>query len=89
MSSSSSMTGRIQKLISNLPNSQRYINRTTYARVKDDPIAFSIENETAIGFIKEVRCQLGLWVAAWHQRMSALAPIRGNQQIVALHMRFS
>lgn len=79
---SSSTSQQISKVLDGLPNNQRSINQTIYGPVRNDPIAVSIETKIAIGAIEDARCQLGLWVAAWHQRLSALRS--SDEQIITL-----
>ncbi|KAJ4152180.1 hypothetical protein NW765_017689 [Fusarium oxysporum] len=75
---------QIRKVLSGLPDDQRSINQTTYGPVRFDPIAVSIETKIAIGAIEEARLQLGLWVAAWHQRVSTLSQSVGSGHIITL-----
>jgi hypothetical protein len=42
----------------------------------------SIEVKIASGSLEEARGQLGLWIAAWHTRMSLLR--KCNEEIIAL-----
>ncbi|KAK2666918.1 hypothetical protein RAB80_017339 [Fusarium oxysporum f. sp. vasinfectum] len=79
---SQSTTARIQEILLPLPENQRSINQSTYGPVRFDPIAVSIETKTANGGAEEARLQLGVWVAAWHQRIRTL--MRPNQAIVTL-----
>ncbi|KAM6514438.1 hypothetical protein FALCPG4_015575 [Fusarium falciforme] len=69
---------RIQALVDELPDNQSSVNQTVYGPVRYEPIAISIESKIAIGALEEARLQLGVWVAAWHRRMSALLP--ANQE---------
>lgn len=69
---------RIQALVDELPDNQSSVNQTIYGPVRYEPIAISIESKIAIGALEEARLQLGVWVAAWHRRMSALLP--ANQE---------
>ncbi|KAL3587998.1 hypothetical protein FPOAC2_13897 [Fusarium poae] len=75
-------TARIQEILLPLPENQRSINQSTYGPVRFDPIAVSIETKIANGGAEEARLQLGVWVAAWHQRIRAL--MRPDQVIVTL-----
>ncbi|KAG5804183.1 hypothetical protein H9Q74_011014 [Fusarium xylarioides] len=81
---SPNISEQIRKVLSGLPDDQRSINQTTYGPVRFDPIAVSIETKIAIGAIEEARLQLGLWVAAWHQRVSALSQSVGSGHIITL-----
>ncbi|KAF4472843.1 exostosin 3 [Fusarium albosuccineum] len=79
---SGSTAQHISKVLDTLPHHKRSINQTIYGPVRDDPIAVSIETKIASGLIEEARGQLGLWVAAWHQRMTALRT--SDEQIITL-----
>ncbi|KAF6527977.1 hypothetical protein HZS61_008279 [Fusarium oxysporum f. sp. conglutinans] len=72
----------ISEVLDSLPHNKRSINQTIYGPVRNDPIAVSIETKIASGLIEEARGQLGLWVAAWHQRMRALRI--SDEQIITL-----
>ncbi|KAF4946654.1 hypothetical protein FSARC_14144 [Fusarium sarcochroum] len=65
---------RVAKAILSRPINERTINQTAYGPVRNNPIAISIETKIGKGTLDEARSQLGLWVAAWHQRMHLLAP---------------
>lgn len=79
---SQSTTARIQEILLPLPENQRSINQSAYSPVRFNPITVSIETKIANGGAEEARLQLGVWVAAWHQRIRAL--IRPGQVIVTL-----
>ncbi|KAF5966607.1 hypothetical protein FBULB1_11575 [Fusarium bulbicola] len=79
---SQSTTARIREILLPLPDNQRSINQSTYDPVRFDPIAVSIETKIANGGAEEARLQLGVWVAAWHQRIRTL--MRPKQAIVTL-----
>ncbi|KAI5455719.1 hypothetical protein BGZ63DRAFT_409647 [Mariannaea sp. PMI_226] len=75
---------QIRKVLSGLPDNECSINQTTYGPVRFDPIAVSIETKIAIGAIEEARMRLGLCVAAWHKRVSALSHSARNGYIITL-----
>ncbi|KAI5455760.1 hypothetical protein BGZ63DRAFT_368564, partial [Mariannaea sp. PMI_226] len=52
--------------------------------VRFDLIAVSIETKIAIGAIEEARIRLGLCVAAWHKRVSALSHSARSRYIISL-----
>ncbi|KAH8754076.1 hypothetical protein F5883DRAFT_688463 [Diaporthe sp. PMI_573] len=47
---------------------RRHVNHTTYAPLKESPIAISFEMKTEAG-AGDSFAQLGIWAAAWHKRM--------------------
>ncbi|KAH8662647.1 hypothetical protein BGZ61DRAFT_368597 [Ilyonectria robusta] len=53
------------------PGGVQYINQTQYPPLQFRPISVSIETK-ASGSAEEGKLQLGVWSAAWHQRMRAL-----------------
>lgn len=67
-----STSARIRDVLLGLPFTQRCVNQTTYGPVRFDPVGISIETKIGIGATEEARLQLGVWVAAWHQRISML-----------------
>lgn len=69
---SADIAAAIRGRLDTLPEAQRCLNQTTYGPVRHDPIAISIETKTAAGTAEEARLQLGIWIAAWHQRMAVL-----------------
>lgn len=79
---SQSTAALIQEMLLPLPENQRSINQSTYGPVKFDPIVVSIETKAANGGAEEARLQLGVWVAAWHQRIRKF--INPDQVIVTL-----
>ncbi|KAF4974224.1 hypothetical protein FZEAL_8862 [Fusarium zealandicum] len=67
-----SISERIRDALIGLPENQRCVNQTTYGPVRNDPIALVIETKISVGELEEARLQLGIWIAAWHQRIHAL-----------------
>ncbi|KAH7123388.1 hypothetical protein B0J13DRAFT_566540 [Dactylonectria estremocensis] len=59
----------IQKKIWSQPRDRQFINQTPYPPLQFRTIAVSIETKAA-GSAEEGRLQLGVWTAAWHQRMN-------------------
>ncbi|KAG8673923.1 hypothetical protein FPOAC1_007242 [Fusarium poae] len=79
---SASTAAHIDRILDSLPITEKSINQTTYGPVVKNPIAVSIEIKTASGSLEEARAQLGLWIAAWHKRMSLLKQC--DEQIITL-----
>ncbi|KAI0449593.1 hypothetical protein F5B21DRAFT_493812 [Xylaria acuta] len=55
-----------------------HVNQTAYKAVADSPIALSVETKKALS-PDEPLLQLGIWIAAWHKRMTYL-----RQLLIAL-----
>ncbi|KAF4951268.1 hypothetical protein FSARC_12967 [Fusarium sarcochroum] len=72
----------IRTVLDAVPHDKHSINPTTYGLIRYEPIAVPMETKIATGHVEEARVQLGLWVAAWHKRMSALRT--SNEQIITL-----
>ncbi|KAF5023709.1 hypothetical protein F66182_4230 [Fusarium sp. NRRL 66182] len=79
---SPSTAAHIREILLPLPENQHSVNQSTYGPVRFDPIGVSIETKTANGGAEDARLQLGVWVAAWHQRMRAF--MRSDRGIVTL-----
>ncbi|KAH6868975.1 hypothetical protein B0T10DRAFT_569138 [Thelonectria olida] len=62
----------IRQMLIGQPEPTRCVNQTTYGPVRNHPIALAIETKIAMGELEEARLQLGVWVAAWHQRIQML-----------------
>ncbi|CVL08888.1 uncharacterized protein FMAN_14119 [Fusarium mangiferae] len=82
VSPSEATAKHISKIVDNLPHNKRSINQTIYGPVKNHPIAVSIEVKLASGSLEEARGQLGLWIAAWHRRMSLLG--KSEEEIITV-----
>ncbi|KAH6881082.1 hypothetical protein B0T10DRAFT_494766 [Thelonectria olida] len=65
------MVNLIRRAVLAQPGSTQYINQTQYPPVQFRPISVSIETK-ASGSAEEGKVQLGVWSAAWHQRMRTL-----------------
>ncbi|KAI1179810.1 hypothetical protein F4777DRAFT_532090 [Nemania sp. FL0916] len=63
------------------PLSQGSINQTEYPPLARMPIAISIVTSATGASTKENKIRLGLWTAAWHKRIVALADLRGKRII--------
>ncbi|KAH7121652.1 hypothetical protein EDB81DRAFT_814184 [Dactylonectria macrodidyma] len=64
-----STSARIRETLISLPEPHRCVNQTTYGPVRYDPIAMVVETKIGIGAAEEARLQVGIWIAAWHQRI--------------------
>ncbi|OAR05738.1 hypothetical protein LLEC1_07846, partial [Akanthomyces lecanii] len=48
------------------------INQTRYEPLRKRPAPIFIETKTGSGTVDDARVQMGIWVAAWHQRMRSI-----------------
>ncbi|RSL40498.1 hypothetical protein CEP54_016101 [Fusarium duplospermum] len=64
----------LEALIDPIANSspKATINHTVYFALKTRPSPVFIETKTASGNIESANVQLGIWIAAWHERMRSL-----------------
>ncbi|KAJ6439062.1 serine/threonine-protein phosphatase 2A activator 2 [Purpureocillium lavendulum] len=66
----------LQKLIDTFldtqPQTTATINQTIYEPLRTRPAPIFIETKTSLGNIDAANVQLGVWVAAWHERMRSI-----------------
>ena len=63
-----------QTLLRSLPIDQYALSQTDYGPLCYFPAPIAIETKTNSGDLEEAKIQLGVWVAAWFQRMRLLFP---------------
>jgi len=66
---SEKMGDRIRQLLQTQPSDLQAINQTAYGPVRYRPIAISIETKTLDASEQEARMQLGMWTAAYFNRI--------------------
>jgi hypothetical protein len=71
-----------QNLIDTFLDKQPYtmatINQTIYEPLRTRPAPIFIETKTSSGNMDTANVQLGVWVAAWHQRMRSIIALGGG-----------
>ncbi|KAF5022984.1 hypothetical protein F66182_4941 [Fusarium sp. NRRL 66182] len=55
------------------------INQTLYEPLRSRPACVFIETKVGSGTADAANCQLGVWVAAWHERMRRIISLAGRQ----------
>ncbi|KAH8659756.1 hypothetical protein BGZ61DRAFT_465072 [Ilyonectria robusta] len=77
---------RPEKVIQNLidtfldkqPHTMATINQTIYEPLRTRPAPIFIETKTLSGNMDTANVQLGIWVAAWHERMRSIIALWGG-----------
>ncbi|TWU70369.1 hypothetical protein ED733_000025 [Metarhizium rileyi] len=71
----------LQRLIDEFLAKQRdataTINQTRYEPLRTRPAPIFIETKVSSGTMEDANVQLGIWVAAWHQRMRSIIALGG------------
>ncbi|KAH7112688.1 hypothetical protein EDB81DRAFT_735162 [Dactylonectria macrodidyma] len=62
----------IHRALAHLPAHWHHLNQTPYDPIRFGANAISIETKTGTNGLHEARLQIGIWVAAWHNRMKIL-----------------
>ncbi|CAG9936445.1 unnamed protein product [Clonostachys rosea f. rosea IK726] len=72
----------LQNLIGTFLDRQPYtmptVNQTIYEPLRTRPAPIFIETKTSSGNMDTANVQLGVWVAAWHQRMRSIIALGGG-----------
>ncbi|KAK7403441.1 hypothetical protein QQX98_010807 [Neonectria punicea] len=68
----------IQGFLSKQPHTCASINQTIYEPLRLRPAPIFIETKTSSGNMDTANVQLGVWVAAWHERLRSIIAIRGE-----------
>ncbi|KAM3504578.1 hypothetical protein MY11210_008297 [Beauveria gryllotalpidicola] len=72
----------LQTLISDFLHGEKYetasINQTRYEPLRKQPAPIFIETKTLSETVESARVQLGIWIAAWHERMRSIITLGGN-----------
>lgn len=63
-----------QTLLRSLPIDQYTLSQTNYGPLRYFPAPIAIETKMTDGELEDAKIQLGVWVAAWFQRMRLLFP---------------
>ncbi|KAI0103269.1 hypothetical protein GGR51DRAFT_251754 [Nemania sp. FL0031] len=67
-------------IMSHRDRTQPHVNQTLYPSISHSPIGLSIETKTTSAS-RDPLLQLGIWVAAWHKRMTELRALRLQQGV--------
>ncbi|EEU34624.1 uncharacterized protein NECHADRAFT_82331 [Fusarium vanettenii 77-13-4] len=70
----------IQTFLSKQPSKTSTINQTSYEPLRTRPAPIFIETKTASGNMDTANAQLGIWVAAWHQRLRSIIDLGGGTE---------
>ncbi|PWI65093.1 hypothetical protein PCL_07392 [Purpureocillium lilacinum] len=62
----------IDTFLDTQPHTTATINQTIYEPLRTRPAPIFIETKTSLGNIDAANVQLGVWVAAWHDRMRSI-----------------
>lgn len=72
----------IDEFLDAQPTGDNTITQTLYEPLRTRPACVFIETKIASGNIDAANCQLGVWVAAWHERMRSIINTGGSQEKV-------
>lgn len=67
----------IDTFLDTQPHTTATINQTIYEPLRTRPAPIFIETKTSLGNIDAANVQLGVWVAAWHDRMRSIISLAG------------
>ncbi|KAK8149405.1 hypothetical protein G3M48_007133, partial [Beauveria asiatica] len=70
----------IDEFLRGEPWERQSINQTRYEPLRACPAPLFIETKTTSGTQDGASVQLGIWLAAWHERMRTLAALAGSPQ---------
>ncbi|KAF7549734.1 hypothetical protein G7046_g8246 [Stylonectria norvegica] len=68
----------IEGFLSTQPYTRASINQTIYEPLRLRPAPIFIETKTSSGNMDTANVQLGVWVAAWHERVRDIIAIKGG-----------
>ncbi|KAH6982503.1 hypothetical protein EDB80DRAFT_255054 [Ilyonectria destructans] len=68
----------IDTFLDKQPHTMATINQTIYEPLRTRPAPIFIETKTSSGNMDTANVQLGVWVAAWHQRMRSIIALGGG-----------
>ncbi|EGX87662.1 hypothetical protein CCM_09623 [Cordyceps militaris CM01] len=72
----------LETLISDFLRGEPYntasINQTRYEPLRTRPAPIFIETKTLSGTVESARVQMGIWIAAWHERMRTIIALGGE-----------
>ncbi|RSL83940.1 hypothetical protein CDV31_016768 [Fusarium ambrosium] len=75
----------IDTFLARQPHTMATINQTRYEPLRTCPAPIFIETKTAAGNMETANVQLGIWVAAWHQRMRSIIEFGGgNHRVITI-----
>ncbi|KAM3547524.1 hypothetical protein ARSEF4850_009975 [Beauveria asiatica] len=76
----------LRAIISDFLDGQDYatssINQTRYEPLRERPAPIFMETKVLPGNAESARVQLGIWIAAWHERMRSIIALGGNAKRV-------
>ncbi|PNP76144.1 hypothetical protein FNYG_10513 [Fusarium nygamai] len=72
----------IDEFLDAQPVGDNTITQTLYEPLRTRPACIFIETKIASGNIDAANCQLGVWVAAWHERMRSIIKMGDSQERV-------
>ncbi|KAF5024178.1 hypothetical protein F66182_3750 [Fusarium sp. NRRL 66182] len=70
----------IDEFLDAQPIGDNTITQTLYEPLRINPACVFIETKIASGNIDAAKCQLGVWVAAWYERMRSIVNMGGSQE---------
>ncbi|KAF4465682.1 methyltransferase type 11 [Fusarium albosuccineum] len=68
----------IDTFLDKQPHTMATINQTIYEPLRTRPAPIFIETKTSSGNMDTANVQLGVWVAAWHERMCGIIALGGG-----------
>ncbi|KAJ4174091.1 hypothetical protein NW754_002308 [Fusarium falciforme] len=68
----------IDTFLDKQPHTMATINQTIYEPLRTRPAPIFIETKTSSGNMDTANVQLGVWVAAWHERMRGIIALGGG-----------
>ncbi|PFH59190.1 hypothetical protein XA68_12674 [Ophiocordyceps unilateralis] len=75
----------VDSFLDNQPRTTATINQTIYEPLRTRPAPIFIETKTSSGNLDTANAQLGVWVAAWHERMRGIMALSGEtSQIITI-----
>ncbi|RSL99244.1 hypothetical protein CDV31_012252 [Fusarium ambrosium] len=82
LSPGSELQNLIKIFLSKQSSKTSTINQTSYEPLRTRPAPIFIETKTASGNMDTANAQLGIWVAAWHQRLRSIVDLGGGTESV-------
>ncbi|KPM46320.1 hypothetical protein AK830_g25 [Neonectria ditissima] len=72
----------IDTFLDKQPHTMATINQTLYEPLRNRPAPIFIETKTSSGNMDTANVQLGVWVAAWHERMRSIIALGGGTDTI-------
>jgi hypothetical protein len=70
----------IDTFLDKQPHTMATINQTIYEPLRTRPASIFVETKTSSGNMDTANVQLGVWVAAWHERMRSIIALGGGTE---------